>query len=320
MAPGIGIGIGIGAGLKSGFDFVRYWTTLISATVENAAPTHVVLTFPEAAAYVAADLTATVNGVARAVSSASWTGAVWTVVLASAVLYGDVVVVTFVPSGGTAAVTNNITHPLVIEDGHTAAWYDYSDASTLTDDGGGLISKWEDKLGSGNDLLSAGGARPTLNANGVLFSGSQHMQSGAFTLNSPFSVYAVLKMTSYVNYMSFFDGRTDLTFTVRCLTTSPQVQFAASVNSDMVIGNYAVIVITKNGAVANGSKFQVDENAAVLGTWNANAMGGVTLAQRGAINGVPGRIEVKEIILRDQLDTTTDYDAIRAYLKKKHSI
>ena len=93
---------------RKGFSASAYWATLISTTVENAAPADVVLTFPEEGTSVAADITCTVNGVARAVSSASWTGGVWTVVLASAVEYGDVVVVTFVPSGGTANVINNV--------------------------------------------------------------------------------------------------------------------------------------------------------------------------------------------------------------------
>ena len=93
---------------RGGISWSSYWATLISATVENAAPTNVVLTFPTAASTVAADITCTVNGAARVVSSASWTGAVWTVVLASAVVYGDVVVMTFVPSGGTTNITNNV--------------------------------------------------------------------------------------------------------------------------------------------------------------------------------------------------------------------
>ena len=106
MAPGIGIGLGVPF-QKNAFSFQAYWATLISATVENAAPTHVVLTFPSEGTSVATDITCTVNGVARTVSSASWTGAVWTVVLASAVEYGDLVVMTFKLTN-TVAVTNNV--------------------------------------------------------------------------------------------------------------------------------------------------------------------------------------------------------------------
>ena len=108
---GIKIGIGrmqISHGGGTGVDWSSYWTQLISAVVENAAPTDVVMTFPSATSTVATDITCNVNGVARAVSSASWTGAVWTVVLTSAVDYGDVVVMTFAKTGQTTAVTNNI--------------------------------------------------------------------------------------------------------------------------------------------------------------------------------------------------------------------
>jgi len=92
-----------------GIDWSSYWTTLSSATVENAAPTHVVLTFPAAqTSLVAADITFRVNGISRTVASASWTGAVWTVVLGSAVIMGDTVVATFGKTGDTSAVTNNV--------------------------------------------------------------------------------------------------------------------------------------------------------------------------------------------------------------------
>ena len=91
-----------------GINWSSYWATLISATVENAAPTNVVLTFPVGKPErLATDITATVNGVARAVSSASWTGGIWTVVLASAVDYADVVVMTFKLTN-TTTVTNNV--------------------------------------------------------------------------------------------------------------------------------------------------------------------------------------------------------------------
>jgi len=91
-----------------GISWSSYWATLISATVENAAPTNVVLTFPSEGTSVATDITATVNGAARVVSLASWTGGVWTVVLASAVADGDIIIVTFAPSGGAATVENNV--------------------------------------------------------------------------------------------------------------------------------------------------------------------------------------------------------------------
>lgn len=82
-----------------------YWASLISATVETAAPTHVILTFPSAKTELT-DTDFTVSGFT--VSSASWTGAVLTLVLSTVVIFGDSLTVTFVTTGGTAVVTNNV--------------------------------------------------------------------------------------------------------------------------------------------------------------------------------------------------------------------
>jgi hypothetical protein len=91
------------------FMWSEYWTKLISATVENTSPTDVVITASSAkTSLTASDITCTVNGTVRTILSDSWTGAVWTVVLASAVIYGDVVVMTFVKTGQTKVVTNNV--------------------------------------------------------------------------------------------------------------------------------------------------------------------------------------------------------------------
>jgi len=102
------IGIGIGAPFTKGNSWSTYWLSLISATVEGAAPDDIVLTFPSAKNLVAADFTVTVNGANRVVSSASWAGAVLTLDLASDIVYCDVVIVTFAKTGQTGNVINNI--------------------------------------------------------------------------------------------------------------------------------------------------------------------------------------------------------------------
>lgn len=104
----INVGINIG-GRNSGDSWRSYWTKMISAIVENTAPTNVVLTWATGkSSLTASDLSCTVNGSARAISSASWASGVWTVVLASAVAYGDAVIVTFAKTGQTKNITNNV--------------------------------------------------------------------------------------------------------------------------------------------------------------------------------------------------------------------
>ena len=98
-----------------GISWQTYWATLISATVENAAPTHVVLTFPTAQTSLGAT-DFTVAGFT--ISSASWTGAVLTLVLTETVttFHGDLTII-FVKTSETVTVTNNVN------DGNTIGWY-----------------------------------------------------------------------------------------------------------------------------------------------------------------------------------------------------
>jgi hypothetical protein len=80
-----------------------YWNTLISATVEDAAPTHVVLTFPQAKTFSASDFT--IAGFT--VLSGSWAGSVYTLVLSTSVVYGNSLTVVW-KGTNSHAVTNNV--------------------------------------------------------------------------------------------------------------------------------------------------------------------------------------------------------------------
>jgi uncharacterized membrane protein len=67
-------------------------------------PTNVVITFPSAKSLVASDIT--IAGFT--ISSASWSGSVMTLILSTAVIYGDSLTMTFVKTGQTKVVTNNV--------------------------------------------------------------------------------------------------------------------------------------------------------------------------------------------------------------------
>lgn len=116
---------------QGGVSWSAYWKTLISATVETAAPTHVVLTFPAAANLVAADFTIT----DFAIASASWTGPVLTLVLTEAVLIFDGNLnITFNKTGDVGIVTNNVA-----DDGSTVDYFDYTDQTAITKDVNNLV-------------------------------------------------------------------------------------------------------------------------------------------------------------------------------------
>jgi hypothetical protein len=99
----------------------------------------------------------------------------------------------------------------LIRSGNTIGWYDITDIATITKDGDGLVSVWADKLGSGNDLIQADGAKqPLYSANGILFNGSdEFLKTGTIaTLVKPETVYIVFKQVTWANGDRIFDGRT----------------------------------------------------------------------------------------------------------------
>lgn len=57
------------------------------------------------------------------------------------------------------AASSSVTSPTSLS--NLIAWYDASDAGTITDDGGGLVSSWLDKSGNGYHGSAGGGNRPT---------------------------------------------------------------------------------------------------------------------------------------------------------------
>jgi hypothetical protein len=81
-----------------------YWRTLISATVEDVAPTKVVLTFSSPNTAVANDFT--IAGFT--IYSHFWSGSVLTLTLTTEVIYGNPLVINYVPRNQTQAVTNNV--------------------------------------------------------------------------------------------------------------------------------------------------------------------------------------------------------------------
>jgi hypothetical protein len=106
------------------------------------------------------------------------------------------------------------------------AWYDVSDSGSFTNDGGGLISQWNDLSGNAMHLTTSGAARPTYGATsfntsypGLLFSGSQTLNKSSFggTAGAVLSVFMVGQMNSgteaFGRAISYSTGGSDHTGT-----------------------------------------------------------------------------------------------------------
>ena len=302
---------------SGGIDYLHYWTTLISATVETAAPTHVVLTFPTAqTSLVAADFT--IAGFT--ISSASWTGAVLTLVLSTAVLvFDEDLTITFVKTGDTGTVTNNVA-----DDGNTQVWLNYKDDTTITKSAANLVSLWEDKLASGNDVAQAGAdnLKPIYDIlRGVKFDGvRQFLKSGAIAaLDQPTSVYLVVKQKSYGLFDTLIDGNADGSGYIYQNTTYLYLTSNGATNSinrpNPSFDTWNIIRGQFNGG---NSRFVINDNDAATGNAGAGNMGGVTLAWSNLANSYFGNVQFKEAIFRDVADDSATDTAINNYLKRKY--
>jgi|WetSurMetagenome_2_1015567.scaffolds.fasta_scaffold17056_2 hypothetical protein len=222
------------------------------------------------------------------------------------------------------AVTNNIVYLSLLSDGNTAGLYMFQDTASITQVSN-EISRWNDHLGSGHDLLQAtGGKQPTLQATGVRLvrANGDFMKAGAFALSQPISVYVVIKQVSWTATTYVLDGNTSNTCRILCDTATPGLSVSAGasspVDNGLAVGVWGILRICYNG-VANSS-FQINAGAKWTGNCFTNNMGGLTLNGRGTDGALPADTEVKELIVRSIDDTPTNEGLIYNYLKAKYSL
>lgn len=217
------------------------------------------------------------------------------------------------------ALLNQI--PEVLYDGNTVAWYDYTDIATITKDGSNFVSRWNDKLGSGHDLIQATGTnQPLVNADGVLFDGVDNfMKTAAFTFNQPEFIYIVLKLVNWVEGMFLMDGSGASSMGIRAYSTSPNLRIfttSGGFNITAVNGEFYILRVLFNG---ESSKAIINNNAALTGDVGSINAEGITLGARGNATSY-ANVEFKELIARKVADNSTDESAIYNYLKKKYGL
>lgn len=290
---------------RQDFSWSSYWETLISATIENAAPTDVVLTFPEAKTTLGADDFTIAE---FTISSASWTEAVLTLALSESVIYfNGNLTITFVKTGQIATVTNNVA-----DDGHTVGWYKIGDGSStyMTKDGSNRVSQWNDLSGAGHHLKQAtAGNQPLYQSTGILTQTDDYMVTDAFTYNQPSYIYAIIKQKSWESNNYLFCSRTNNTPGLIQYANSPKIAVFAGIPflySNAPLDEYFICRAFFNGASSN---LWINETGLAGGTGNSNFDG-------FRIGGNDTHAEYYEIILRDSADDAATVTAIYDYLKK----
>ena len=211
-----------------------------------------------------------------------------------------------------------------IRAGNTVAWYDSTDLTTITKDGGNLVSSWRDKLLSGHDLTQGGYdiIKPVYSSNGLLFDGTyDFMFTGALTLNQPAFIYMVIKQVTWTSSDYIFNfGWVDNCIMCQLDATPGLRAYAgtfSSQNSGLSVNAFGILRILFNGA---SSKLIVNDLTPIIWNAGANNLGALTLGSQTGGVYFNSNIQVKEIILRNISDSEGDEAAIYAYLKNKYSL
>lgn len=294
---------------KSDFSWSSYWSTLISATVETAAPTHVVLTFPAPASVTTADFTMP----GFTFTSLSWTGNVLTLVSSVGVsFYEGNLTITFVPSGGTATVTNNVAST------GTKAWYQYDDLSTITKDESEVITQINEKLATGINLVSVTGYEPVWSADGIVHHLSRMTCANFGNTAQPTMYYILLKFVSMPQQAALFQALNQLVRNANNSNLVPSLVVGLpggylSNPISVSLDTWHIIKVKFNGG---SSWAQVDNEEKVTfdsGTLSSSQPLGFGWRTGGTENDMIWR----EWICRSIDESDDNVNAISAYLEKK---
>ena len=210
-----------------------------------------------------------------------------------------------------------------IRAGNTVAWYDSSDLTTITKDGGNLVSRWNDKLLSGHDLIQATGTNQPLWVvnDGVLFDGVDNfMRTATFPYIQPEFIYAVVRQVTWINTRKLMDGYDADSAVVWELAGSPNLQLYAGtggfpVNGNLAVNTWGIMRMLWSGAA---TKFIINNTVPTTGNPGTPAMNGVCLGAR--FDGLSGwsNVQFKEVIYRNISDNAVNEVAIYNYLATKY--
>lgn len=212
-------------------------------------------------------------------------------------------------------------YPAVLDDGNTEAWF-IADVDNYITVGDTAISQWNDVSGNDNHLTQGTGIyQPKYADDTVFFSGSNFMTVSIATLEQPTTVYAAVKLRSYVDGDYIFDGYGSSNLGAVTMTGSPNTMAPYAGNLAITIsftpGDTEVLIATFN-STSSYIQFGTATNTGDAGT---NDMIGFTLGGRGSFSSSRmSEITVYEIIIRSAADGSSDRGDIVSYLEEKHSL
>lgn len=220
------------------------------------------------------------------------------------------------------------TYADIIGDGNTLAVY-IADATYLTEDGSSNVIQWADSTGNNYDLDTI--PNETFQDDLHFAGDSVYTNDGlsharlvdTFTLDQPFTIYAVLSPQEWVDGDVFFGGGGSSSLS--CTMDQDEAADSVYITTDGsnyvgpdTINVYEKVIIR---TVWNGSssKIQINERTAVTGNVGTNNFEGFTLFDRRDGNR-PSHLAVWKIIIRSGDDDDADELTIVRRLNREFTV
>ena len=230
---------------------------------------------------------------------------------------------------GQKVVIYTPTAQQILESGNTIAWYDAFDLSTITKNASDTVSRWNDKLGSGNDFVSGSCLWDT--DRGMTFNGiTQYLKTAVLDIDQPLMIYAVIRQRTWSEGKFIFDGNTIYSSTLY-QTGGIENNFiraragaASAVNNALGMDSWSVVRLLFNGA---NSFLKIDDNVVInvtsqgptTGDFGALSCNGFTIAAPGNLTpGYNANIDVQTLILCNEVHSSTNEEVINSYLKDNY--
>lgn len=213
--------------------------------------------------------------------------------------------------------------PSYLTDSDARAWYDASDASTITINEYG-VAVWADKSGQGNDLhfhpISPSSVPQYSNGEVVFDGGDDFLLTDVYSLDFPITVYLLVNMDSYSSGDALMDGTTVYNGSLQQAGASPTIRLYSGGNvittTDLPLDTYGIITILWIASPDNSS-LQINRETAVTGNVGTNTAPDGTVLGAFADGSAPSNIKVKQLIIRVGSDSQETQDAIYNYLLTK---
>ncbi len=206
-------------------------------------------------------------------------------------------------------------------------WQDSARTTPATADGD-PVGAWDDNSGQGNNALQASSTQRPLYKTGIQnskpvlrFDGSNdRLQTSAFTLSQPCTIFAVLIARMVGITQGIFDGTGDFTRYVRNTAgaSHPLTLYAGSIlDGDGITQDVAFIA----QFVFNGASSAITKNANSPTTGNAGSAAATGLTLGGnASGGENGQFDFAEVIAYDSAIAGADITSVLTYLNGKYVV